>query len=49
MKLKRYFYLSVAIMLSLSSCSEDDNLENDFKPTTYDVLGKVEKGVNVKT
>ena len=44
MKLKRYFYLSVAIMLSLSSCSEDDNLENDFKPTTYDVLGKVEKG-----
>ena len=31
-------------MLSLSSCSEDDNLENDFKPTTYDVLGKVEKG-----
>lgn len=44
MKLKRYFYLSIAIMLSLSSCSEDDNLENDFKPTTYDVLGKVEKG-----
>lgn len=31
-------------MLSLSSCSEDDNIENDFKPTTYDVLGKVEKG-----
>lgn len=44
MELKRYFYLSAAIMLSLSSCSEDDNLENDFKPTTYDVLGKVEKG-----
>lgn len=44
MELKRYFYLSAAIMLSLSSCSEDDNLENAFKPTTYDVLGKVEKG-----
>ena len=42
MKFKCCFYLLVAIVFSLSSCSKDGNV--DFKPTTYDVLGKVEKG-----
>lgn len=44
MKLKKYFYLAAAFGFVLSSCSKDNSLEEDFQPTTYNVLGKVEKG-----
>lgn len=44
MNIKHYIYLSAAIAFSLSSCSDDNGMENDFEPKTYNVLGKVEKG-----
>ena len=44
MNIKHYIYLSAAIAFSLSSCSDDNGIENDFEPKTYNVLGKVEKG-----
>lgn len=44
MKLKKYFYLFAALTVSLSACSDSDGLKEDFTPTTYNVLGKVEKG-----
>lgn len=44
MNIKHYIYLSAAIAFSLSSCSDDNDMENDFEPKTYNVLGKVEKG-----
>lgn len=44
MKFKKFFYLFVVFVFTLSSCSEGNGLENDFRPATYSVLGKVEKG-----
>lgn len=44
MKFKKFFYLSAALAFTLSSCSENDDFKEDFKPATYNVLGKVEKG-----
>ena len=44
MKLKKYFYLFAASTILLSACSDGDGLKEDFKPTTFNVLGKVEKG-----
>ena len=44
MKLKQLFYLLPACMVLFQSCSEDENLGEGFKPQTYNVSGKVEKG-----
>lgn len=44
MNIKQCIYLSAVIAFSFLSCSEDNGLENDFEPKTYNVLGKVEKG-----
>ena len=44
MNIKQCIYLFAAIAFSLSSCSDDNGMENDFEPKTYNVLGKVEKG-----
>ena len=44
MKFKKFFYLFVVFVFTLFSCSEGNGLENDFRPATYSVLGKVEKG-----
>ena len=44
MNIKQCIYLFAAIAFSLSSCSDDSGMENDFEPKTYNVLGKVEKG-----
>lgn len=44
MNIKQCIYLFAAITFSLSSCSDDSGMENDFEPKTYNVLGKVEKG-----
>lgn len=44
MKFKKYCYLSALLTLTISSCSQKDGLDNNFEPTTYNVLGKVEKG-----
>lgn len=44
MNIKQYIYLSAAIVFSFSSCSDDNSIENDFEPNTYNVSGKVEKG-----
>lgn len=44
MNIKQFIYLFAAIAFSLSSCSDDSGMENDFEPKTYNVLGKVEKG-----
>ena len=44
MNIKQCIYLFAAIAFSLSSCSDDSGMGNDFEPKTYNVLGKVEKG-----
>lgn len=44
MNIKQCIYLSTAIAFSLSSCSDNNVMENDFEPKTYNVSGKVEKG-----
>lgn len=44
MKFKKFFYLFVVFVFTLFSCSEGNGLENDFRPATYSILGKVEKG-----
>lgn len=44
MKFKQLFYLLPACMVLFQSCSEDENLGEDFEPQTYNVSGKVEKG-----
>ena len=44
MNIKQCIYLSATIAFSLSSCSDDNVMKNDFEPKTYNVLGKVEKG-----
>lgn len=44
MKFKKFFYLSSIFAFLLSSCSKDHDFKEDFKPTTYNVSGKVEKG-----
>lgn len=45
MKINKYIYLFAAIVaVSLTSCSEDNDLEKVYEPTTFNVSGKVEKG-----
>lgn len=44
MNIKQCIYLFATIAFSLSSCSDENTMENDFEPRTYNVLGKVEKG-----
>lgn len=38
MSIKQCIYLSAVIAFSLSSCSDDSGMENDFVPKTYNVL-----------
>ena len=45
MKINKYVYLFAAIVaFSVTSCSEDNDLEKVYEPTTFNVSGKVEKG-----
>ena len=45
MKINKYVYLFVAtVAFSFTSCSEDNDLEKVYEPTTFNVSGKVEKG-----
>ena len=45
MKINKYVYLFAAIVaFSFTSCSEDNDLEKVYEPTTFNVSGKVEKG-----
>ena len=48
MKFNKYFYLSAALAFTLCSCSDDDETGGDFKPTVYNVMGKVEKGPMIR-
>ena len=41
MNIKQCIHLFAAIAFSLSSCSDDSGMGNDFEPKTYNVLGKV--------
>ena len=38
MNIKQCIYLFAAIAFSLSSCSDDSGMGNDFEPKTYNVL-----------
>lgn len=48
MKFKKYFYLSTALVFALYSCSDDDKTGEDFSPTVFNVMGKVEKGPMIR-
>ena len=48
MKFNKYFYLSAALALALSSCSDDDETGGNFTPTVFNVMGKVEKGPMIR-
>lgn len=44
MKIKNLILLFITSVFILSSCNEENGLENNFEPKTYNVIGKVEKG-----
>ncbi|BCI62667.1 RagB/SusD family nutrient uptake outer membrane protein [Coprobacter secundus] len=48
MKLKKYFYLSTALIFALYSCSDDEEAGKGFTPKVFHVMGKVEKGPMIR-
>lgn len=48
MNFKKIFYLSTVFVLALSSCSDNDETEDNFTPKVFNVMGKVEKGPMIR-